>query len=267
VKTGTLTVVGTGFQVAGQTTPEALSCIRSAEALLFLVAEPATRIWLQGQNESAESLHDAFSEGKSRRTSYDEVVERILVPLREGKRVCAAFYGHPGVFVNPSHEAVRRARGEGHAAIMLPGVSAEDCLFADLAIDPALYGCQSLEATDYLLRRRCIDTSSALVLWQVGALGTTTYSLRPLWNPAGLHLLLEALLEDGYPADHLVAVYEAALYPVCDPLVQRLALSGLTSARVSTYSTLYVPPCREAALDPLMMARLGLAIPTRANRS
>jgi len=31
---------------------------------------------------------------------------------------------------------------------MLPGISAEDCLVADLGIDPASSGCQSYEAND-----------------------------------------------------------------------------------------------------------------------
>jgi hypothetical protein len=37
---------------------------------------------------------------------------------------------------------------------MLPGISAEDCLFADLGIDPGIYGCQSYEATDFLANGR-----------------------------------------------------------------------------------------------------------------
>ncbi len=255
---GSLAVVGTGFLVAGQTTPEALACIRGADRLLFLVAEPATRIWLEGQHPAAESMGNAFWEGRSRLDAYEEVVERILAPVRAGLTVCAAFYGHPGVFVHPSHEAVRRARAEGFAATMLPGVSAEDCLFADLGVDPALHGCQSFEASDFLLRRRRVDPSAALVLWQIGALGVTTYSTRSLWNRDGLALLAEALLEI-YPAGHEVVVYEASLYPVCDPLIQRLPLAAMTEARVSTYSTLWVPPAREAPLDETMLARLGLA--------
>ena len=253
---GSLSVVGTGFLVAGQTTPEALSLIRGAERLLLLVAEPATRIWLESQNPTARSLGDSFWEGRPRRESYEEVVERILEPVRAGQRVCAAFYGHPGVFVHSSHEAVRRARAEGLAATMLPGVSAEDCLYADLGVDPALHGCQSFEATDWLLRHRPVDPTAALVLWQIGALGTTTYSTRSVWNPDALPVLVEALRRT-YPADHRVVVYEATQYPVCGPLIQELPLVDLPRAQVSTYSTLYVPPLREAALDREMLERLG----------
>jgi uncharacterized protein YabN with tetrapyrrole methylase and pyrophosphatase domain len=254
---GSLAVVGTGFMVAGQATAEAVACIRSADRLLFLVAEPATRLWLEGQNPRAESLHAAFWEGRPRRDAYEEVVDRILTEVRAGNRVCAAFYGHPGVFVHPSHEAVRRARAEGFAATMQPGVSAEDCLFADLEVDPARYGCQSFEATDFVARRRPVDPSAALILWQVGALGVTTFSRRTLWNSDGVPLLLEALLAT-YPANHPVTVYEASLYPICPPLIQRIPLSTLPSAKLSTYSTLYVPPASEAPLDHDALVHLGL---------
>ena len=255
---GRLTVVGTGFLVAGQTTAEALSCMRQADRLLFLVAEPATCMWLEGLRPHAATLSDSFAEGKPRMQSYEEVVERILQPVREGLHVCAAFYGHPGVFVYSSHAAVRRAREEGFEAEMLPGVSAEDCLYADLGVDPALHGCQSFEATNFLLRRRQVDASAALVLWQIGALGTTTYSKRTLWNRDGLDLLVEALLET-YPSEHEAVVYEATLYPTCDPLIQHVTVATIPTAKVSTYSTLYVPPARRAPLDETRAARLGLA--------
>ncbi|HEV8630147.1 MAG TPA: SAM-dependent methyltransferase [Thermoanaerobaculia bacterium] len=256
---GSLTVVGTGFLVAGQITPESLACMRGAERLLYLVAEPATKHWLEAECPGAESMHDAFWEGRSRLEAYEEVVERILAPVRAGRQVCAAFYGHPGVFVHPSHEAVRRARAEGFTAFMLPGVSAEDCLFADLGVDPALHGCQSFEASDFVVRRRRVDPRAALVLWQIGALGVTTYSVAPLWNAPGLALLVEALSEI-YPAAHEVVVYEAALYPVCEPLVQRVPLADIGRAKVSTYSTLYVPPARQASVDEGMRSRLGLGV-------
>jgi hypothetical protein len=41
-----------------------------------------------------------------------------------------------------------RSSTDGFDAVMLPGISAEDCLFADLGIDPGMIGCQSFEATD-----------------------------------------------------------------------------------------------------------------------
>lgn len=46
------------------------------------------------------------------------------------------------------------AQNEGLSAVMLPGVSAEDCFFANLLVDPSHPDCQILEATDLLLRER-----------------------------------------------------------------------------------------------------------------
>jgi precorrin-3B methylase len=244
-KQGSLTVAGTGFLVAGQVTPEALASIHASDRFFFLVAEPATRIWLEGQHPSAESLHGVFWEGRPRQEAYDEIVERLLAAVRQGQDVCAAFYGHPGVFVYSSHEAVRRARAEGFTARMLPGVSAEDCLFADLEVDPAAHGCQSFEATDFLIRDRPFDPQSALILWQIGALGVTTYHVRELWNAGGLAILVERLCQQ-YPPDHPAVIYEATHYPICDPLIQRTTIAGIPECRITTHSTLWISPTVKA---------------------
>ena len=236
-----LSIVGLGYLGAGHVTPETLDRIRSADKLLYLGADSATRYWLEERNPSAESLHDAYASGKHRLTSYEEMIARMLDPVREGRSVCAAFYGHPGVFVYPSHEAIRRGRAEGLEAEMLPAVSAEDCLYADLEIDPASRGCASYEATDFIVRPRCFDASSALILWQVGAIGVVTYEKDRLWNRRGIEVLTEILLE-RYPAEHEVIVYEAATLALFDPVIVRTALARLPDAPVTVESTLYIPP-------------------------
>lgn len=258
---GSLTVVGTGYLAAGQVTAEAEGCIRTADKCLYLVSDPVTAVWIQRLNPTAESLQDAYAPGKRRRESYREMVERMLTPVRQGLDVCAAFYGHPGVFAFPSHEAIRQARANGFEARMFPGVSAEDCLFADLGLDPATHGCQSFEATDFLIRRRRFEPSSNLILWQIGAIGVATYEGEDLWSRAGLRVLVEVLLQH-YPAGHETVVYEAAVYPVCDPLILRVPLGSLAESRVSVISTLYVPPLHPAPLDLTMLDRLGIPRPS-----
>jgi hypothetical protein len=166
-----------------------------------------------------------------------------------------AFYGHPGVFVDPGHEAVGRARDEGFRARMLPAVSAEDCLVADLGLDPGELGCQSYEATAFLVYRYRIEPSALLVLWQIGFLGQVTTTADPA--PLPLHVLVERLTEH-YPEEHEVVVYEAAVYPILEPLVERLPLGGLPGARVPPMATLIVPPAAQAPADDAMIDRLGL---------
>ena len=245
---GSLAVVGLGFLGIGQITPEALSCVRDADKLFYLGADAISREWLRAENATLESLYDAYAFGRNRLESYEEMIRRMLAPVRAGERVCVAFYGHPGVFVYPSHEAIRRAQAEGFDAAMYPAISAEDCLFADLEIDPSEHGCASYEATDFLVRPRRVDTSAALILWQAGGIGVTTYESGIEWNPDGVAFLTERLL-DLYEPEHEIVVYEAAVMPVCDPRIDRMPLRSLPGAHVSVYSTLYVPPVSQPPMS------------------
>lgn len=259
---GALTVVGSGMTVAGQVTEEARSAIERAEKLFHLVQSLLMHRWLAEMNPTAESLYDAYADGKSRATTYDEIVERILAPVRAGRDVCAVFYGHPGVFARPSHEAVRRAREEGHSAIMLPGISAEDCLIADLGFDPGAQGCQSFEATDFLVRRRIFDPGSALLLWQIGGIGVSEFRARDYWNPRGVEILARTLAET-FGEEHEVVVYEAAVYPVAGPTVHRCRLADLPAAPITIASTLLVPPREIRPVDRELLARLTRPEPGR----
>jgi uroporphyrin-III C-methyltransferase len=260
MKKGSLTIVGTGFLAVGQTTPEAVVCIKRAEKLFHMVSDPVARYWLKELNPTAESLHGCYAEGKPRNVSYAEMAERMLAPVRQGQEVCAAFYGHPGVFVTPSHDAIRQARLEGHGARMLPGISAEDCLVADLGVDPSEFGCQSFEATYFLTRKLRFDPHCALILWQIGVVGVTSYQKNDLWSQEGVEILQEFLLEH-YPADHQVTVYQAPQLPVFPPIIQTVPLAGLSSAKVTVASTLWVPPAGLPPLDHEMLGRLSMPRP------
>lgn len=254
---GRLTIVGTGLMVAGQVTQQALTCIERAEKLLHLVSDPVMHVWLESLNPSAESLQDAYAVGKPRHDSYREMVERMLDPVRRGLSVCAAFYGHPGVFVFPAHEAIRQARGEGYEARMLPGISAADCLFADLGVDPGADGCQMYEATSFLYRKRRFDPTSPLILWQIGLIAfPSVLPSEGAWAPQGLQVLTEVLLRD-YPPGHEVVVYEAARLPISRSKILRLGLSDLAQAGVSVWSTLYVPPLSSIEYDDEIVERLA----------
>jgi len=258
VSSGSLTVVGTGIQLGTHLTREARLLLESADVVLSVVAEPGMQAVLEEINPKTESLHHLYEIGESRAEAYEAMAEEILRHVRAGEKVVAAFYGHPGVFVAPSHEAIRMARAEGYSATMLPAVSAEDCLFADLGVDPSRFGCQSYEATDFLVHRRRIDPTAVLVLWQIGTVGSTVAA--PTTQPTGLPVLVEALLEH-YPPEHEVTVYEASPYPGFDPLVRPVRLGELSAEHVTALSTLYVPPREQAPLDLTMVDRLGLQRP------
>jgi precorrin-6B methylase 1 len=254
---GSLIVVGTGIRTVGHLTLEAIGWIKQSDVVLYLVADPVAEEAIRQLNpDGAMSLRGYYGEGVHRLQSYEAMIQHILSCVRAGQRTCAAFYGHPGVFAYPSHESIRRARQEGYHARMLPGVSAEDCLFADLGVDPAVNGCQSYEATDFLLHMRTIDTSSQLVLWQIGVLGDWTYRSAG-YDLSAFPLLISRLCE-FYGPSHEGFIYEAAILPGLPPSITRIALSSITPAYVNAGSTLYVPPARGTVANRAIATAMGL---------
>lgn len=260
---GSLVAVGIGIRLAQQCTPEARHEIEAADVVCTGGGDPVTQRWLSGLNANTVSLQAHYRRGKSRRRTYEEMTEAILARVRAGKRVCAAFYGHPGVFVHCSHEAIERARSEGFEARMLPAVSAEDCLFADLGVDPGRAGCQSYEATDWLVNARVFDTGAPLILWQIAVVADR--SLTELTSDPRRVAILSEVLMRYYPPEHIVTVYEAAIFPTGRPKVERLALRDLARARITQQSTLYVPrlaaPRADAERLALIAKRLAAAAP------
>ena len=170
---------------------------------------------------------------------------------------CVAFYGHPGTFAHSTHEAIRVARKEGHRARMLPGISAQDCLFADLGFDPS-DGCQIYEATAFLVSKPKTDPSCALILYQAGAIGVSTFETTALWNRSGLQVLTEVLAKK-YSPRHKVTLYTAPHFPVCDPIIQKVSIARLPKAEVTIATTLFVPPSVEPRWDDRMAKRLGMS--------
>lgn len=253
---GSLTVVGTGIRMGVHLTPESRAAIDAADELLHLAADPLAEEWLLGLHPRSTSLRSEYNVGESREAIYERIVERMLAPVRDGLRVAAAFYGHPGVYVRPTHEAIRRARAEGHDACMLPAVSAEDCLYADLNIDPATTGCASYDATDFLLRPPTIDTASGLILWQITVIGDPNAVAEPRLD--NVHALVGRLAED-YPLKHGVVVYEASPYPVAEPVIEHVTLGSLPEAALTPLSTLYVPPATVREFDRAVAVKLGFS--------
>jgi len=241
-------VVGTGIKLVAHATSEAIFWLRRAEKLFHLLTDTAAEAWIQRLNPSAISLADCYAQGKSREKSYRDMTDRILTAVRGGYQVCAAFYGHPGVFADTPHQAIRRARREGFSARMLPGISSEDCLFADLGVDPGLHGCQSFEATDFLASRRRFDPTSALILWQVGVLGEPSVRPDMRCRPERLQFLKQVLCRH-YPMRHTVFLYEAAQFPICDPIIKRVPLGQLGRQALLPMTTLYIPPKASRATD------------------
>lgn len=252
---GSLACVGLGMMLGAHVSPRSRSHIEQAEVVFALVSDPLVELWVQEMRPDARSLQPYYCEGQSRLTSYNQMVGAMLVEVRVGRRVCGVFYGHPGVFALVPHKAIALARAEGFDAHMEPGISAEDCLYADLGIDPGTYGCQHYEASQFMFYQRRIDPSAYLILWQVGMAGDRSLA-RFSTGPAYRQLLVELLAKD-YPQSHPVIAYEAATLPITAPRMDELRLSDLVEADLRLQTTLVFPPARPMQRNQDMLDRLA----------
>jgi len=257
---GSLACVGVGITLGSHLTPLARSYIEQADVVFLAASDGVVEKWIESLHADVRSLQPLYAEGKSRMKTYREMVATILVQVRAGKNVCVAFYGHPGVFAWAPHKSIAIARKEGYSAHMEPGISAEDCLYADLGIDPGTFGCQHYEASQLLFYKRRIDPTAYLILWQAGVVGDQG---RAGGSPdvAYRKLLVERLAED-YPLRHKLIIYRAATLPIQQPRIQRITLRRLTGARIEAPDTLVLPPALKLVPDRKTSRKLE---PTRRN--
>ncbi len=259
---GSLLILGSGIQSIGFTM-DAEAHIRSADKVFFCVADAVTVAWLRQLRPDAYDLYVLYDDAKPRYYTYIQMTEAMLHYVRRGMNVVGIFYGHPGVFVLSTHRAVRIARREGYRAVMRAGISALDCLCADLSVDPSQPGLQTFEATDLLLRRRRLDPGLHVIIWQVGLIGEMGYRRKGYLND-NFPVFVD-YLQSVYGPDHPVTHYVAARYPTMEPLIATHELGRLLDHKVRAtlngLSTLYVPPRDGAPADLETAIALGLAKP------
>jgi precorrin-3B methylase len=253
--TGSLVNVGLGMTLGSHISPLARSHIEQADVVFAGLSDGIVELWLAKMNNDVRSLQPYYQEGKSRMQTYREMVEAIMTEVRAGKRVCGVFYGHPGVFAWAPHKSIEVARSEGFPAHMEPGISAEDCLYADLGIDPGRFGCQHFEASQLLFYQRRIDPTAYLILWQVGLVGDQSLA-RFSTGPAYRQVLVDVLARE-YPLSHEVIIYRSATLPIQQPRMDRITLGELPAADIGMAETIVLPPAHPLVPDTELRARLA----------
>ncbi|KAG8683510.1 hypothetical protein FRC08_014248, partial [Ceratobasidium sp. 394] len=239
---GSLTIAGSGIAGVSHMTLQTLSYLKSADKVYYIVCDAVTEAFIQDNSKGNYfGLSAFYDKDKHRYKSYVQMSEAMLKDVRAGQDVLGIFYGHPGVFVSPSHRALTLARREGYDAKMLPGISAEDYMFADLEFDPAQYGCMTCEASELLLSNRPLNTSVHNIIWQVGSIGVTTMD----FQKSKFHLLVD-LLERDFGPEHKVVHYIGAVLPTTTTIMDTFTIADLrredVAKQFNTVSTLYVPP-------------------------
>jgi Tetrapyrrole (Corrin/Porphyrin) Methylases len=195
------------------------------------------------QPASAIDLYEYYGEGKLRDITYVQMAELMLREVRLGRSVVGLFHGHPGYFVKAGRRALAIAQLEGHRTVLLPGVSATDCLFADLRIDPGVIGIQILKASHVLCKSRSVAPNNHVVLVQIGSVGDSTFSFTG-FKHAKFDLLFKTLISI-YGGDHDSVYYVASIFPGLDPVINVRKLSEYLDQKTQDTvhaATLYLPP-------------------------
>ncbi|TQV76877.1 hypothetical protein FLL45_02680 [Aliikangiella marina] len=256
-KSGSYISVGTGIALGGQISVISKSYIENADIVFGIMPNSECDEWMSILNKNYVSLQPFYSEEKIRIECYQDMVSAIMDEVRAGKKVVGAFYGHPGVFAWVPHEAVRQALSEGYSAHMEPGISAEDCLYADLGVDPGNTGCLAYEATQFLFYKHAVDTSCLLILWQIALAGDHTLkTFEP--NKSNIELTIK-YLSQWYPLDHKVVVYEAPFLPTESARKEEIALRDLSNVSLSMISTLVIPPAKDLEIDTEALKLFGVS--------
>jgi uncharacterized protein YabN with tetrapyrrole methylase and pyrophosphatase domain len=124
---------------------------------------------------------------------------------------------------------------------IFPGISAMDCLFIDLKLDPAR-GLQIYEATDILLRRRPLQPDVPCLIWQIGAVESLLYSVATS-RPERFSRIKNYLLE-YYPSEHQVVAAYSSTFPLIPSLLTQFPLGEIEAYAQELHpgATLYIPP-------------------------
>lgn len=252
---GSLACVGMGMTLGSHLTPLARDHIEQADVVFAALSDHIVELWLQRMNKDVRSLQSYYAEGKPRSQTYQEWVDLMMAEVRAGKHVCAVFYGHPGIFAWSPHKAIEIARAEGFQAHMEPGISAEDCLYADLGIDPGRFGCQHFEASQLLFYEHRINPAGYLVLWQVALVGDWSLT-RFETGPAYREILVDRLSQD-YTLDHEVIIYHGPTLPIERPQIRRIALCDLPNTTLNSQETIVLPPAMPLKPNTAMRERLA----------
>lgn len=235
-------------------TEETKRVIQSADKVLYLVNEDNLKQWIQREAKNSESLDSIYFSSEKRIEAYQALTNHIIEEYKKVSILCVVFYGHPTVFADSALNAVRQIKKDGGEAIILPAVSAQDCLFSDLEIDPGDQGCFSIEATELVLFERSIDVHAHLILWQVANFG------RVDGKKAKKLSILKDYLWGYYLPDYAICLYEAPILPSLHSRVEWVPLSSLDESDINPITTVYIPPIEKKTISCHYLSLFGLTI-------
>lgn len=243
-------IAGLGVLNVDQITRETERVIRRSNEVLYVDTGVATRPYLESLCPRATALFDtSYEETGHRLNAYHHMAARVLNAALDHPPVTFAMHGHPIVGAYAPFLIRDLAALLDLEVLILPGISAMDCLFAELMVDPCVVGMQMYEATDLLLRRRPLQPEVPALIWQIGCVETTLHTMR-VSKPARFERLRSHLLR-FYPPRHEVSAVYSTPHPLMPSTVRRFALREICDHAHVLHSgfTLFIPPTIERPIE------------------
>jgi uncharacterized protein YabN with tetrapyrrole methylase and pyrophosphatase domain len=251
-------VVGTGTVGYRQLTKEAEAALKKSDKVFLVHHQELISDYLEEFTEVID-ITDEYEDNTERSNTYQRMAERVISSAQEPDTdvVSLALYGHPMYFVDPSRIVMTEAPKHNLEVEVLPGISAIDCLYVDIGLDPSEDGLQIFEATDVLIREFELNPEVPTFLLQIGSVESTLYSMEES-EPERFTNIKEHL-QQFYPDDHPLYLLQTATYPISKSERIQFELSQFdteeVSERINHMQTLYVPPIESRGVKNSEMQR------------
>ncbi len=249
-------IVGLGVLNIDQITRETERAIRRSNEVLYVDTGIATQTYLESLCPRVTSLFEtSYKETGKRLNAYHHMAARVLDAALDHPPVTFAMHGHPIVGAYAPF-LIRDLAGLLALQVqVLPGISAMDCLFAELMVDPCVAGMQMYEATDLLLRRQSLQPDVPALIWQIGCVETTLHTMR-VSKPERFERLRSHLLRFYLPQHVISAVYSTP-HPLMPSTMHRFAVGNLCDYAHLLHPgfTLFIPAAHERPIEDLELLR------------
>lgn len=254
-----LIIAGSGIQFLTHLTYQTKIAIEKCSYLMFLVHDPATKNWLNYVKPGCKSLDAIYYAYESREESYNAVASAVINTAKKINNSLFLIYGHPTIFSSVTSKIIEKAKDV--EIEIYPGISALDCLLADLKIDPGYRGIQSFDATEFILYNHIINPYSHMIIWQPAVIGHLEIIKNDIINLERRKIatsLLKARLENCYESNHPIYIYEASNYPGVNFYSKKVCLSTLLNESLPRLSSLYIPPLKDIPKNTDAFKILGI---------
>jgi precorrin-3B methylase len=237
-------IVGLGIVGTRQITKEVDYILKKSDHVFLLFTQNTMHDYITNEiGTEVTDLHEEYEEGSDRFDTYRRMADRVLNNAKNtNKSITHAPYGHPSIFVSPTRLIQEEGPKHGLRVKVVPGISAIDCIFAEIGLDPGTNGVQMYEASDFLLRKFEPNPYVPLFLWQIGAIETGLYSMKK--SKPERFSRIRQYLESFYPKSHILYLLRTATYPFTNSEQHGFQLKNFEKQhyKIDPVHTLYIPP-------------------------